>query len=63
MTNKQKRAYNEPEALKDILLRTLAGLKFRLDCGHLVTFNSVLGNDLIIRNGIKLKIICADCGQ
>jgi len=61
MTNKQKRAYSEPEALKDILQRALSGLKFRLDCGHHITFNAALGNDLIIRNGKTLKIVCSEC--
>ena len=62
MTNKQKEAYGEPEALKNILQRTLAGSKYRLECGHHVTFSEVLGNDVIIRNGKELKIICTQCG-
>ena len=62
MTNKQKQLYGEPEALKDILQTTLAGSKYRLECGHHITFNSVLGNDLIIRNGKRLTITCSQCG-
>lgn len=62
MTSDQKQAYKEPQVLRDVLQRTLAGLKFRLDCGHHVTFLEVLGNDVTIRNGKKLKIICAQCG-
>jgi hypothetical protein len=62
MTNKQKEAYNEPEILRNILQRTLAGKKFRLDCGHHITFNAVLGNDLTVRNGKRLKVICTQCG-
>ena len=48
--------------LRDILRRVLVGMKFRLDCGHHVTFGEILGNDVIIRNGKKLKIICTQCG-
>lgn len=62
MTRVQKQAYAEPEVLRDILKRMLAGKKFRLQCGHHITFNSELGNDLTIRNGRELKVICAQCG-
>ncbi|OGQ97448.1 MAG: hypothetical protein A2521_08545 [Deltaproteobacteria bacterium RIFOXYD12_FULL_57_12] len=62
MTNKEKSRYGEPEVLKEILRRTLCGKKFRLDCGHHVTFGQVLGNDVTIRNGKRFKIICAQCG-
>ena len=62
MTRPEIAKYENSEALKDILHRVLAGSKYRLDCGHKITFNSDLGNDLIIRNGKKLKIICSDCG-
>jgi hypothetical protein len=62
MTRRQKQAYSEPEALKDILRRVLAGKKFRLECGHHITFNAVLGNDLTVRNGKELTVICAQCG-
>jgi hypothetical protein len=48
--------------LRDILHRALYGKKFRLSCMHYVTFGEVLGNDVIIRNGKKFKIICAQCG-
>lgn len=63
MTNKQKLTYQEPDALRDILHSILHGLKFRLDCGHHVTFNEVLGNDITIRNGKKLEIICSLCNR
>ena len=62
MTRAEIAKYEEPEALKDILHRMLAGAKYRLDCGHHISFNAVLGNDLIIKNGKKLKVICSDCG-
>jgi hypothetical protein len=61
MTRAEITKYDEPEALKAILQRTFAGLKFKLDCGHHITFNAVLGNDLIIRNGKKLTITCSQC--
>jgi len=62
MTRIQKQAYDEPDILKDILKRTLYGRKFRLQCGHHITFNSTLGNDLTVRNGKNLTLICAQCG-
>ena len=62
MTRVEIAKYEEPEALKAILHRTLAGLKFKLDCGHHITFNAILGNDLIIKNGRSLRVICTQCG-
>jgi hypothetical protein len=62
MTKKEKSKYKEPELLREILERTLAGRKFRLQCGHYVTWNHHLGNDVTIRNGKKLKIVCSLCG-
>ena len=62
MTRKQIQQYQEPEVLRDILQRVLAGKKFKLSCSHVVTFAEVLGNDVIILNGKKLKIICTQCG-
>jgi hypothetical protein len=63
MTRKQKQQYQEPDTLRQLLWETLAGRKFRLDCGHHFTGNSALGNDITIRNGAKgFKIICAQCG-
>ena len=61
MTREQKQAYEEPEALRAIL-QSLSGRKFRLDCGHHITFGEILGNDLTIRNGKDFKVICALCG-
>ena len=62
MTNEQKLKYSEPELLKDILERVLKGKKFRLECGHYVSFGHFLGNDITIRNGKEFKIICSQCG-
>jgi hypothetical protein len=61
MTKEEKERYEGPELLRDILQRTLADKKFRLDCGHYVTWNHSLGNDVTIRNGKKLKIVCSLC--
>lgn len=62
MTNEQRRQYSEPELLKDILERILKGKKFKLECGHYVTFGHNLGNDITIYNGREFKIICSQCG-
>ena len=62
MTRKQIQQYQQPEKLQDILQRILSGKKFKLMCGHHVTFGEILGNDVIIRNDKELKIICTQCG-
>ena len=62
MTKQQEKEYEDTEVLKEILLRALAGKRFRLDCGHRVTFAHNLGNDITIYNGKTLKIICSQCG-
>jgi hypothetical protein len=61
MTKEEKRAYRPTRELRE-LLGTLNHEKFVLDCGHHVTFNEVLGNNLIIYNDIELRIICSECG-
>ena len=63
MTKENKERYDGPELLRDILHRVLAGRKFRLDCGHFVTFGNNLGNDVTIYNGKEFKIICSQCGH
>jgi hypothetical protein len=63
MTKEEKIRYAEPELLREILKRVLSGRKFRLDCGHHVTFSHNLGNDITIYNGKELKIICSQCGH
>ena len=63
MTKEEKSRYSEPEALRDILKRVLTGRKFRLDCGHYVSFGHFLGNDITILNGKEPKIICSLCGH
>jgi len=62
MTKEQKAKYHDPELLRDILIRVLAGKKFRLHCGHHVSLFHNLGNDITIYNGKKPKIICSQCG-
>ena len=61
MTKEEKQAYEAPEALRAIL-QSLTGRKFRLDCGHHITFGSELGNDIVIHNGKHHIITCLDCG-
>ena len=63
MTKEQKRQYSEPELLRDILKRVLAGKKYKLDCGHYVSFGWNLGNDVTVINGKKFNIICSLCGH
>lgn len=63
MTKEEKLRYSEPEALRDILKGVLSGRKFRLDCGHYVSFGHFLGNDITIINGREPKIICSLCGH
>jgi len=62
MNRAEKAKYGDPEALKDILRRTLYKKKFRLECGHYITFGEQLGNDLTIRNGKDFTVICSQCG-
>lgn len=62
MNQKQKQQYQGPDALKEILHRELCGKKFVLQCGHHITFEEALGNDLTVRNGKDFKVICAVCG-
>jgi len=62
MTKEQKKQYHEAKLLKQILTRTLGGMKFRLDCGHHITFGHFLGNDITIYNGKELKVVCSQCG-
>ncbi len=62
MTQKQKKRYQGADVLREILHRELHGRKFVLDCGHHITFGETLGNDLTVRNGKDLRVICAVCG-
>jgi len=63
MTKEKKRLYHDTDELRTILEQALKGRKFKLDCGHHVSFGfGFLGNDITIYNGKKLKIICSQCG-
>jgi len=62
MTLSEKNRYATPEELK-IFFAVLQGKKFKLDCGHHVTFGHFLGNNITILNGNELKIICFNCSQ
>ena len=61
MTENQKKAYEDTDALREIL-KALKGRKFKLDCDHL-TFGHNLGNDITVYNSnTKPIIICSQCG-
>lgn len=62
MTLSQKKQYSDVEQLKTYLDK-LKNKKYRLDCGHHITFGHFLGNDIVIINGKELKIICSQCGE
>lgn len=62
MNKQEKRLYEDTGVLKH-MIENLKGRKFRLDCGHHVTFGYWLGNDITIINGKKPKIICSFCGR
>lgn len=61
MKKEEKELYQETGKLREII-QTLKGQKYKLDCGHHVTFGHFLGNDITILNGKDLKIICSLCG-
>ena len=61
MTKEKKAAYENARALK-MIIQTLKGRKFKLDCGHHVTFGHFLGNAITIYNGNHPTIICSQCG-
>ena len=63
MTKDKIKEYQDVSELKAILAKTLTGKKFRLDCGHHITFGHYLGNDITIYNGKEFKIICSMCGH
>lgn len=62
MTKEEQSRYQETDKLRSILSQTLIGKRFRLDCGHFITFGHNLGNDITIYNGRELRIICSQCG-
>ena len=61
MTQQEKEKYHDTGELRQIIAR-LKGQKFKLDCGHHVTFGYFLGNDILIQNGKRPTIICSQCG-
>ena len=61
MTQEEESRYEDADALRKALAN-LKGRKFRLDCGHHVTFGHNLGNDITIYNGREIVIICSQCG-
>lgn len=61
MTKQQKQKYEDTEVLRKII-QDLKGKKYRLDCGHNITFGYFLGNDIFIQNSKNPVIICSQCG-
>ena len=58
---KDKKNYENTNTLKQVI-KDLKGRKFRLDCGHHVTFGYAMGNNITIYNGKDPEIICSQCG-
>ena len=62
MTKQQKKVYEDTSVLREIIEK-LKGRKFKLDCGHHVTFGHNLANSITIYNDNKEPvIICSQCG-
>lgn len=61
MTKEQQDKYASADQLRKFV-QELKGKKFKLDCGHHVTFGHFFGNDIMIRNGAEPQIICSLCG-
>ncbi|WP_207688295.1 hypothetical protein [Desulfonema limicola] len=61
MTKEKKAQYEDADSLREII-KNLEKKKFKLDCGHVITFGYFLGNNIIIYNGKHPKIICSLCG-
>ena len=60
MTKEKKEAYETHESLRKIIVG-LKGRKFKLFCGHHVSFGYSLGNNIHISNGKRPEIICSCC--
>ena len=58
---KSSEAYEETKALRQVI-KQLKGRKFKLDCGHKVTFGHFLGNSITVLNNKEPQIICTQCG-
>lgn len=61
MTREAKDHYQNTDVLRKVI-QQLKGQKFRLDCGHFITFGSHLGNHITIYNGKRPVIVCSLCG-
>jgi len=60
MSKEEKSKYRDTDELRE-MIAMLKGMKFRLDCGHHVTFGHSLGSNVTIYNGKSSKIICTLC--
>ena len=61
MEKDKRDLYQETDKLREII-QSLQGQKFKLDCGHHITFGHHLGNNIFIFNGKEIEIICSLCG-
>ena len=61
MKQKPKELYEDTDKLREFLTDKLKGRKFRLDCGHCWTVGHNRGNNVMIYNGAKPRIICSLC--
>ncbi len=60
MTKEEEEKYEEAQILREEI-KKLEGRKFKLDCGHHVTFGHHLGSNIMIYNGKKYKVYCSLC--
>lgn len=61
MTKEQEQRYQDTDELRKII-KQLKGSRYRLDCGHHISFGHTFGNNITIINGKEPKIICSQCG-
>ncbi len=60
MTKEEKEKYEEVQILREEIEK-LRGRKFKLQCGHHVTFGHPLGSNIMIYNGKTYRIYCSLC--
>ncbi len=62
MIKAEKPQHKSMESVRE-LLRILNKEQFVLDCGHHVTFDQVICNDINTRENVELHVICSQCGS
>lgn len=63
MTKEKKERYDQPEELREILLRVLEGWQFVLECGHHAYVLEGQGNNITVYNGREFRITCRLCSH